>query len=165
VTDERYFRRPHEQRIRIDHYVYFPEGLPLSGNLTITLVQPAPVPSQPTHATLTVKGSQMPGQITVDTTNETATIDFVDDHGDVAAAPAGAVVAFTSDNPAVATIAADSANPLQGDVTPVSVGTANLSATITGAFEPDGVTPFTVASVAVTVSAGAAAGADLVLSA
>ena len=161
MTDQHRQPEHHEQHLRVDVYHHFPEGIP---SITVTLVEPAPTPSQPTHATLTVKGSQMPGQITVDTTNETATIDFVDDHGDVTAAPAGAAVAFTSDNPAVATIAADTTNALQGDVTPVSVGTANLGATITGAFEPDGVTPFTVASVAVTVAAGPASGAALVLS-
>ncbi len=107
----------------------------------------------------------MPGAITVDTKNETATLEFVDDKGDKAATPTGATVSFASDNTAVATIAADPANPLQGDVTPVSVGTAAISASITGALEPDGVTPIpNPAPVAVTVSAGAAAGAALVLS-
>jgi hypothetical protein len=106
----------------------------------------------------------MPGQITVDTTNETATIDFVDDRGDVVTAPAGTVVAFTSDNTAVVDVTNDPSNPFQGDVRVVAAGTANIGATITGVFEPDGVTPFTVASVLVTVSPGAAVGAELVLS-
>lgn len=110
----------------------------------------------------------MPGQITVDTTNETVTLEFQDDHGDTAATPDGAVVAFTSDNPAVATVAVDSANPLQGDITPVTVGTANIGATIADASgapinEPSG-QPFAVSAVAVTVSPGPAAGAALVLS-
>jgi uncharacterized protein YjdB len=112
----------------------------------------------------------VPGQISVDTVGESATIEWVDDRGDTnAPAPAGAVVTFTSDNPAVATVATDATNPLQGDVTPVAEGTANIGATIADAsgnpiLEPDGVTPFTVASVAVTVGPGAADSATLVLS-
>ena len=112
----------------------------------------------------------MPGQINVDTLNEVVTISFVDDKGDTnAVAPVGAVVTFTSDNAAVASVATDPANPLQGDVTVVSEGTANLGATLANAdgtpvLEADGVTPFPVpAPVAVTVSAGAAVGASLVL--
>lgn len=112
----------------------------------------------------------MAGAITIDTSNETALVEFIDDHGDTnAPAPAGAVVTFTSDNEAVATVATDATNPLQGDVTPVAEGTANIGATIADAsgnpiLEPDGVTPFTVASVAVTVGPGAADSATLVLS-
>jgi hypothetical protein len=109
----------------------------------------------------------MPGAITIDTTDETATVGFVDDHGDPAAEPAGAVFAFASDNEAVATVAVDAANPLQADITPVGLGTANISATSNGtALEADGTTPIPdPASVAVTVSAGAAAGESFVLSA
>lgn len=112
----------------------------------------------------------MPGQITVDTTNETVLLEWVDDHGDTdAAAPAGAVVAFTSDNEGVVTIASDPTNPLQGDITTVAEGDANIGASITDQagnpiLEPDGTTPFAVNPVAVHVSAGAAVGADLVLS-
>ena len=112
----------------------------------------------------------MPGSITVDTTNETATVHFVDDKGDTdAAAPEGIVVTFASDTPTVATIAADPANPLQGNITPVAEGTANISVTFTNAdgtpfLEPDGTTPFTAQPVALTVTAGAAVGADLSLS-
>ncbi len=113
----------------------------------------------------------MPGTITVDTTNETATLAFVDDKGDTnAAAPAGVVVSFASDNTAVATIAVDASNPLVGDITPVAEGTANISATLANAdgspvLEADGVTPFPVpAPVTVTVTAGAAVGDSLVLS-
>jgi uncharacterized protein YjdB len=111
----------------------------------------------------------MAGNISIDTANETATVEFVDAAGNPAATPVGAAVTFTSDNPAVATVAADPANPLQGDVTAVAVGTANIGATIADAagnpiLEPDGVTPFAVGSQAVTVSAGGATGAKLVLS-
>lgn len=135
------------------------------------LVGTAPVTATATHAVLIVnQGEVMPGSITVDTTNETVTLQFVDDKGDVATGPDGVVVTFASDNTSVATVATDSANALQGDVTPVGIGTANLSATLANAdgsavLEADGVTPFpTPASVAVTVSAGAAVGDSLVLS-
>jgi hypothetical protein len=125
--------------------------------------------------TIQTQGEPMPGQINVDTTNETVLLGFVDDHGDVAAAPVDAsgsavVVTFVSDTPAVATIANDSSNPLQGDITVVAEGVANISATIAYAdgspvLEADGVTPFPVpAPVAITVSAGPAVGDALVLS-
>jgi uncharacterized protein YjdB len=140
----------------------------LAGAIGVTLL---PLPAVRANLTVTpTQGVGMPGSITVDTTNETATVAFVDDKGDDnAPTPAGAVVTFTSDNEAVATVAADSVNPLQGDVTPVAEGTANIGATIADAsgnpiLEPDGVTPFTVASVAVTVGPGAADSATLVLS-
>lgn len=115
-------------------------------------------------------GGNMPGQITVDTTNETVTLAFYDDKQNVTNAPDGAQVAFSSDNEAVATVATDPANPLQGDVSPTGIGSANLGATLTDAngqplMEPDGTTPFSVAPVAVTVTAGAAESAGLVLSA
>lgn len=138
----------------------------------IALIGTTPI-NPATHAVLTfnpTQGVPMPGQITVDTTNETVTLAWVDDKGDTdAAAPDGAVVTFTSDNEFVASVTADPANPLQGDVTAVSEGTANLGAAIADAagnpiLEPDGVTPFAVDPVTVTVSAGAAVGAALTLS-
>lgn len=112
----------------------------------------------------------MPGTITVDTTNETVSLQWVDDKGDTdAVAPAGAVVTFTSDNESVATVTVDGSNPLQGDISLVAEGSANIGATIGDAdgnpiLEPDGVTPFSVEPVAVTVSAGDAVGASLSLS-
>jgi len=107
----------------------------------------------------------MPGAITVDTVNETVTVSFEDDKGNATAAPAGATVTFASDNAAAATVAADPSNPLQGDITPVAVGVANVSAALVGALESDGVTAIPdPAPVAVTVSAGAANQAALVLS-
>ena len=134
-------------------------------------IVPTKPTNQATHTQLTILGGLiMPGQITVDTTNETATVQFVDDKGDTnAAAPVGAVVTFTSDNVAVVTVAADPTNPLVANVTPVTEGTANIGATIADAsgapiLEPDGVTPFSVAPGAVTVSAGPAGSAQLVLS-
>jgi hypothetical protein len=124
-----------------------------------------PRPLGPVTAILTIGGSIMPGTITVDTTNEQAAVNYVDDKGDTdAPAPEGAVVTYVSDNPAVATV-----DPTSGKVAPVAEGTANISATIADAagqpiLEPDGVTPFSVQPVAVTVGPGAAVGAGLSLS-
>ena len=113
----------------------------------------------------------MPGAITVDTTTETASIVWADDHGDTdAAAPSNAsgatVPVFGSDNEAVATV-----DPVTGKVTPVAEGTFNVTVAPftypdgTPVLEADGVTPFPVpAPAAVTVSAGAAVAASLVLS-
>lgn len=164
----------------IDVYHHFPDGLPIdlsaiSGALDVRVILPVPPPPpllRATHAVLhiTQQGDSMPGQITVDTTNETATLTFVDDRGNATAAPAGAVVTYSSDNPGVVTIANDPANPTQGDVTVVAIGTANLSASLADAsgnplFEADGVTPFPApAAVAVSVGPGAAVGDTLVLS-
>lgn len=106
----------------------------------------------------------MPGAITVDTVGETAAVQWLDDKGDTdAAAPAGAFITYTSDNPAAATIDSN------GAITPVAEGTTNIGATIADVngnpiLEPDGVTAFSVATVLVTVSAGAAVGAGLSLS-
>ena len=109
-----------------------------------------------------------PVTITVDTTNEVATLEFVDDKGDTnAAAPDGAIVNFTSDNTAALTIETVAANPLQGDISVVGEGVANVGATITDAsgnplLEADGVTPWpSIETVAVTVDPGAAVGAQL----
>lgn len=137
----------------------------------IQLVGTAPVTAPATRAVLTFnQGENMAGAINVDTLNETVTLEFVDDKGDAADGPTGVVVTFASDNTAVVTVAVDPANPMQGDVTVVGEGSANLSATLASAdgsavLEADGVTPFPVpAPVAVTVSAGAAVGDSLVLS-
>lgn len=180
-----------EKQMRLDIYHHFPDGVPLkldlgpitfgglgidvTGAVSVTVIEPTPSAPVATHAVLIIKsttgGTNMPGTITVDTTNETATVAFVDDKGDTdAAAPAGVVVSFASDNEAVATIAVGATNPLVGDITPVAEGTANISATLANAdgtpvLEADGVTPFpTPAPVAVTVGAGAAVGDSLVLS-
>lgn len=145
-------------------------NLVVSGSVNLNVITPPPPVLPATHAVLTIsQGANMAGAITVDTTNETATLAFLDDKGDVAATPAGAIVTFTSDNEAVATVAADAANPLQGDVSPVSIGDANIGATVADAsgnpiLEPDGVTPFSVAPVAISVSAGAADALVLTLS-
>ena len=111
-------------------------------------------------------GVAMPGSITIDTTNETATVGFADDHGDPTSAPAGAVATFSSDNTAVATVVADAANPLQADITPVGLGTANIAVTFSGtAIDTNTGQPIAdPAPVTVTVSAGAAATESFVLS-
>ena len=126
--------------------------------------------------TLSNQGDQMPGTITVDTTNETVTLGFVDDKGDTNAAPpvaasgASLVVTFASDNTAVATVAVDASSSVVGDITPVAEGTANISATLaytdgSPVLEADGVTAFPApAAVAVTVGPGAAVGDALTLS-
>jgi hypothetical protein len=102
------------------------------------------------------------GEITVDTVNGNVEVTFYDDKGDVTAAPTGTVVTFASDTESVLTVANDSTNPLQGDLTPVAIGTANISATISGATAPDG-SAFTVSPIAVNVVAGPAATAGLAL--
>jgi hypothetical protein len=133
-----------------------------------------PIPGPAVRAILKVhpstkeKQEMAPGAITVDTTNETATLEFVDDHGDATTAPDGAVVTFTSSDEAVATVAAEATSPLVAAVTPVAVGTSTIGVTIADATGnpidgPDGAA-ITVTSVQVTVSAGEAAGAELVLS-
>lgn len=104
----------------------------------------------------------MPGTIDVDTTNETATLSFVDDKGNETPAPAGATVTFASSDAAVATVASDPANPLVGNITPVAPGTAQVSVTVDGAMEPDGTTPIASPDpVTLTVNPGAPAGERL----
>lgn len=105
------------------------------------------------------QGDPMPGTITVDTTNESASVGYVDDHNDPTAAPAGSSVAYASSDPAVATI--DST----GKITPVAIGVTQIAAHLSGALEADGVTPIPDPTpVQVTVGPGPAAGAALVLS-
>src|ERR1700690_1834196 len=132
-----------EKRVRVDVYHHFDHvDLHLSGAVSVTIIEAPPRPAA-TRAVLVLipaKGQTMPGQITVDTTNETATLLFVDDKGDTNAAPpanasGNAVATFTSDNEATLTIATDSANPYQGDVSAVAEGSANIGCTLA---YPDG---------------------------
>lgn len=96
---------------------------------------------QPTYSKITITGGPMQ-----------ATQHFTDANGLVAAAPAGNVEAWSSDNEAVATVDAAS-----GAVAEVADGTANISVANSGSFLPDGVTPFpNPAPFALTVTAGAA---------
>ncbi len=115
------------------------------------------------QATKAKMGANMAGSITVDTTNETVSVVFDDDKGNVAVAPEGATATWASDNPAVATVAADFTNSLVGNVTPLTPGTANISATGSGWLEADGVTEIPdPAPAVVTVAAGPANTAVLV---
>lgn len=144
-------------------------NLNVSGRVDVVVTQLPPPPGPARHVRLTLKriqGEQM-GNMTVDTVGETATVEFLDDHQDVTSAPDGAVVNFSSSNESVATIVADPANPLVGNVTPVAMGDVTLSANVVGAdgnpvLEPDGVTPFS-ATADLTVAAGPANTLALVL--
>jgi hypothetical protein len=156
------------KRERLDIYFHFPDGIPtLNVNLT-PLSPPRPIA---TAAVLSI-GEKKPmstATITVDTTDGIASLSFEDDKGDTnAAAPAGLTAAFSSDNPAALTIANDATNPLQGDITVVGEGVANVGVSLTDAngnsppLEADGVTPWAaIDPVAVTVDPGAAVGAQL----
>jgi hypothetical protein len=129
------------------------------------------LPGRAVAASMFVKGdpSMSSATFTVDTTDGVANLQFTDDKGDTdAAAPAGLTAAFTSDNPAACTIANDATNPLQGDITVVGEGVANISVALTDAngnsppLEADGVTPWAaIDPVQVTVDPGAAVGARL----
>jgi hypothetical protein len=127
--------------------------------------QPSPTgPGQAVSGKLTITPKGEPMSFTVDSTTGTGTYVFDDDKGDVATQPAGSTVAFSSDTPTVATVAADGTNPLQADITIVGVeGTATITAVTNGAdgnplaFAADGTTPFVqAAGVLITVSAGQA---------
>lgn len=103
--------------------------------------------------------------MTVDTTDETVTLSFVDDKGNETPAPAavnvpGGVV-FTSDTPAVATVAPDPNNPLVGNITPVAPGDCNIAANVPNATEPDGSPMADPDPVALHVDPGAAVGERL----
>lgn len=106
----------------------------------------------------------MPGTVSVDTTNETATVQFVDDHNDATAPPAGATVSFASSDPNVATVAPSQTDSFTGQISPVSTGTTKISVALTNAMEADGITPIPAPDpVTLTVDPGAAAGARLSL--
>ena len=107
----------------------------------------------------------MAGSITIDTVGETATVTFDDDHGNPTSAPTGAVASFVSSDTAVATVAVDAANPLECDITPVGLGTSDISVSFNGtALKADGSPISDPSPVTVTVSAGAAAEESFVLS-
>jgi len=101
-------------------------------------------------------------QITVDDVNKKVTVTFDDDHLDTVSAPTGAVATFGSDNGAVCTVAADPADPISGDLTPVSAGDTNLSCAFNGtALKADGSTIADPPPVVLTVGPGPAASASL----
>jgi hypothetical protein len=113
---------------------------------------------------VSVGGSSLNPTITVDTTNATVTLEFQDDKGDATTAPSGASVVFSSDTPSVCTVAADATNPFQGDLSPVAIGSFNLSAVVSGSYaNQTAIAP--PAPLALTIQAGAAAGDALVVAA
>lgn len=164
-----------EKRVRLDVFHHFPDGIPITvgGTLTVPLggqvavsvsqVPPPPLPA--THASLTIKEPPMPATISLSADDQTATavLTFEDRLDDTTGPPLSsdgatpAVVAYSSDNDAVATVDATS-----GLLTFVSAGTFNLGATVDDAItgnpvlEPDGVTPFAPAAINVTVTPGVA---------
>lgn len=87
--------------------------------------------------TLNVQGGHNMTTLTVDTTTGIASLQFTDDHGDPVAGPVDSVTGapvvpvVVSDNDAAVTVAATSAGTEAGSftvaLTPVAVGTANLS--------------------------------------
>ena len=104
---------------------------------TVKKLQPAPVPTNQAvsnRLAISAGGNSVNPTITVDTTDGTVTLEFQDDRGGPATAPADATVVFDSDNPAVCAVAADATNPFQGNLAPASVGSFNLSATVTGTY-------------------------------
>ena len=120
------------------------------------------IPGRAERAYLKLGGTLSVGAINVDTTNETVTVQFVDDHNDPVDAPEGASCTFTSSDESVLTIEADADNPWQGDITIVAMGESDVGADLVGAQDSAG-RPITVDPVTVTVEAGPAAGAELVL--
>jgi hypothetical protein len=121
------------------------------------------IPGVAVRAYLKIGGILPAGQINVDTTNETVTVQFVDDHNDPVDAPEGASVTFTSSDESVATVAPSADNPWEGDISVVDMGETDIGADLAGATAPSG-EAITVEPVTVTVEAGPAAGASLVLS-
>jgi hypothetical protein len=148
--------------LEIHVYHHFPDGVPIRGVLTTLLGQSHSAVRA--HVNLKEGETLMAGStITVDTTTGKASLTWEDDHGDTdAAAPAGIVAVFSSDNPAAATIANDATDALVGDIAPVAEGDTNIGVTFTdGSGNPfllaDGVTPFPdPASVSLHVGPGAA---------
>lgn len=128
-------------RIRVDVYVHTqPEHRQIVG----------------TWFHLNQQGDPMSGVISIDNEAATATLSFVDDHGDTdATQPAGSSVVFASDNTTVATIAADANNPLQADITPVAEGVVNFTASV---LDSTGAPLFPDATVNVTVGPGVTEG-------
>jgi hypothetical protein len=139
----------------------------------LTAIETAPpgsVVARFTLATSTTGDVKMPpAAISVDTTTGIVTLAATDDHNDPTSIQTGAVANFASDNSAVLTIGPETPGvdaagnaTVQAQLTPVGLGTANLSAAPTDAsgnpfLETDGVTPIPApASVAQPVVAGEA---------
>jgi hypothetical protein len=120
------------------------------------------IPGRAERAYLKIGGTLSVGAINVDTTNETVTVQFVDDHNDPVDAPEGASCTFTSSDESVLTVAPNADNPWQGDIEILAMGDSDIGADLVGAQDSAG-RPITVDPVTVSVEAGPAAGADLVL--
>lgn len=93
-----------------------------------------PAPRPVASVSILIGGQHPMGvvNISVDDTTGKATAQFEDDHGDVVAAPAGAVLTWTSDNASAVTVAADPTDPT-GATAHLSVAagaTAGMSANI-----------------------------------
>lgn len=140
-----------EHRLR-EITVYGPKAgmLIVDGRILRVIPLPHPLPHPlATSAVITVKGGPMgTANINVDTTTSKARLTWVDDHGDTdATPPTNAAATWSSDNPAVLTVAADPSDPLAAVITPVAEGSANISVTLTDSTTgaaltlPDG-TPF-----------------------
>src|ERR1039458_8407994 len=132
----------------------------------VKALSPPPTPTnQAVSCRLVVtEGDQVAATITVDTTDGTVTLTFQDDHGDPTPAPATAAVVFSSDTETICTVAPDSVNPFQGNLTPVAAGSFTLSATTSGSYVNSN--PILApAPVALTIQAGAAVGDLLVVAA
>lgn len=125
---------------------------------------PVPPPSTGTavSAAIILEGATMATDLTVDSVGKKLTINWTDDRGDKAAAPAGVVVTYASDNPAAATVAADPADPTAADITVVAEGSGNFTATFGGtALNAAGAPIADPAPEPFTVGAGPAAAASL----
>lgn len=136
--------------------------------ITVAFAAPARKSGEAVTAILAIGGNiSMPTQISIDDANRTAQLYWVDDKGDTdAPRPDGALVTFTTANPAGASAAADPDNPDLAHITPLAEGDNQLQANITDSagnplMEPDGVTPFTAQPAPFTVVAGQATGAGL----
>ena len=161
-----------ESHRNVDVHLHVHIEGPITVNLNVTQMQPPPRRAVAGKLTQVITGDgKLAGQVTVDTGGKVE-LQFVDDKGDTdALAPlgngTGLVFSFSSDTPAVATVAQSGSNPLEGDVTGVAEGIANIGATVLNTdgspvLEPDGVTPFTFAAIPVTVDAGLAVSGALI---
>ncbi len=113
-------------------------------------------------------GDEAMAQITVDTTNEVATVTFQDDKGNDTAAPDGTVATFASSDTSVLTVD-NTVDNLVAALAPLAVGTADVSVTLADSagnplMEADGSPWPAVDSVSVEVDPGAAVGAKLSVS-
>lgn len=121
--------------------------------------------SGPVKAILKIGGSTMPAEITIDTTDESATLEFVDRAGNKTAQPDNSTISFTSSDTTIANVSVDGSNPLKGNISPVgAAGDVQIGATSGGsAVEADGTPIPDPDPVTLTVNPGAAVGERLTL--